>query len=69
MGQFEGRDLLLLKKALSLAILVIEARPDGPFKPESDLLDMKDLADRMMPGNVELEHFLSSARRILRGSP
>ncbi|KKW90178.1 hypothetical protein [Sphingobium chungbukense] len=69
MAKFEGRELLLMKKALSLAILVIERQPDGPFKPESDLVDMKDLAEQLMADDTELEHYLSAAQRILTGKP
>ncbi|MGA1809829.1 MULTISPECIES: hypothetical protein [Sphingobium] len=69
MAQITDRDLHLVKKALCLSIAVIEQQPDGPFRPDSDAADMKDLADRLMANDAELAHYLRSARIILAGKP
>ena len=69
MAELEGRDLHLVKKALCIGILTIESQEDGPFKAESDLTDMKGLADGLMPGGVELHHYMRSAHIALTGSP
>jgi hypothetical protein len=69
MDQIIDRDLHLVKKALCLSIAVIEQQPDGPFRPDSDATDMKDLADRLMANDTELAHYLRSARLILSGKP
>ena len=69
MAQITDRDLHLVKKALCLSIAVIEQRPDGPFRPDCDAADMKDLADRLMANDAELAHYLRSARIILSGKP
>jgi len=69
MAEFEGRDLHLVKKALCVGILTIESQEDGPFKAESDLTDMSALADDLMPGGVELHHYMRSAHIALTGRP
>ena len=69
MAEIIDRDLHLVKKALCLSIAVIEQQPEGPFRPDSDTSDMKDLAERLMASDVELEHYLRSARLILAGRP
>ena len=61
MALFESRDLHLLKKALCLSVLVIEKQPEGPFRPDSDLADLKDLADRQ--GRNRAETVLRAASR------
>ncbi|WP_426387660.1 hypothetical protein [Sphingobium sp. R-21] len=66
---FESRDLHLVKKALCLSVLVIEKQPEGPFRPDSDLADLKDLADRLLPGDTELALYMRSARLVLNGGP
>lgn len=68
MAQFSGRDLHLVKKALCLSILAMEELPDGPFKPASDVTDMKALLEDLMPGDVELQHYMRSAHIALTGS-
>ena len=42
---------------------------DGPFKAESDLTDMKALVDDLMPGGVELHHYMRSAHIAPAGRP
>ncbi|EAT10564.1 hypothetical protein NYF14_12105 [Sphingobium sp. 10 DY56-G10] len=69
MAEFQGRDLHLVKKALCIGILTIESQDDGPFKAGSDLTDMKALADDLMPGGVELHHYMRSAHIALTGRP
>ena len=69
MVQIIDRDLHLVKKALCLSIAVIEQQPEGPFRPDSDAVDMKDIADRLMDNDIELAHYLRSARLILSGKP
>lgn len=69
MAQITDRDLHLVKKALCLSIAVIEQQPEGPFRPDSDLADMKGLADRLMANDSELAHYLRSAALILSGKP
>lgn len=66
---FESRDLHLVKKALCLSVLVIEKQPEGPFRPDLDLADLKDLADRLLPGDTELALYMRSARLVLNGGP
>ena len=39
-GEFRGRDLHLVKKALAIAVLAIERMP-GPFQSGSDMTDMR----------------------------
>lgn len=69
MAHIVDRDLLLVKKALCLSIAVIEQQPESPFRPDSDVADMTDLADRLMKNDGELAHHLRSAQLILRGGP
>lgn len=69
MATFENRDLHLVKKALCLSVLVIERQPEGPFRPDSDLSDLKDLADRLFSGDTEFSHYMRSAHIILNGGP
>lgn len=69
MAQIIDRDLHLVKKALCFSIAVIERQPEGPFRPDSDATDMKDLADRLMANDIELVQYLRSARLILSGKP
>lgn len=69
MAEFQGRDLHLVKKALCIGILAIESQDGGPFKAESDLTDMKALVDNLIPGGVELVHYMRSAHIALSGRP
>ena len=62
------RDLHLVKKALAIATLAIERQP-GPFQSTSDHADMKDLFDRMIELDVELEHYARAARIAVIGEP
>jgi hypothetical protein len=62
MPELNGRDLHLVKKALAIATLAIERRP-GPFQSTSDQADMKDLLDRMIESDVELEYYARAAVR------
>jgi hypothetical protein len=62
------RDLFLVKKALAIAILAIEAR-DGPFQSARDAADMKALLDRVVGSDAELAHYARAARIAYRGEP
>jgi hypothetical protein len=66
MAEFKDRDLHLVKKALAIAVLAIERQP-GPFQSTSDQSDMKALLDRMIRGDVELEHYARAARIAVTG--
>lgn len=66
MAEFKGRDLHLVKKALAIAVLVIERMP-GPFQSGSDMTDMKGLLDQLIESDVELEHYARAARIALTG--
>lgn len=69
MPELAGRELHLVKKALAIAVAAIERTPDGPFRPDSDLADMKALLDRMVASDDVLAHLLRSARIALDGCP
>jgi len=69
MPELAGRDLHLVKKALAIAVLAIQRSPDGPFRSESDLTDMKSLLDEMIESDVELEHYARAARIAVTGQP
>ncbi|ESY71793.1 hypothetical protein X743_18870 [Mesorhizobium sp. LNHC252B00] len=66
MAEFKDRDLHLVKKALAIAVLAIDRQP-GPFQSTSDQSDMKALLDRMIHGDVELEHYARAARIAVTG--
>jgi hypothetical protein len=68
MATFVGRDLHLIKKALSIAILAIE-RQDGPFQSWSDQRNMKALLEEITTSDVELAHYARAARIAVTGSP
>jgi hypothetical protein len=61
MPELTGRDLHLVKKALAIAILVIE-RGSGPFQSLSDQADMKVLLDRIVGGDAQLEFYMKAAQ-------
>ena len=67
MPELAGRDLHLVKKALAIAVLAIQRSPDGPFRSESDLTDIKALLDAMIESDVELEHYACAARIAVTG--
>ena len=69
MPNFEGRDLHLVKKALAIALLTIERSPDGPFRSDSDMADMKALLDDMIESDTELAHYTRAAHIALTGKP
>lgn len=69
MLEFAGRDLHLVKKALAIAMLTIERSPDGPFRSDSDMADMKALLDEMIESDTELAYFTRSAHIALTGKP
>ena len=69
MPELAGRDLHLVKKALAIAVLAIQRSPDGPFRSESDLTDIKSLLDEMIESDVELEHYARAARIAVTGQP
>lgn len=68
MAVFGDRELHLVKKALAIATLAIELRP-GPFQSTSDQADMKALLDEIIESDVELAHYVRSARIAVTGKP
>lgn len=68
MAEFTDRDLHLVKKALSIAVLAIERQP-GPFQSLSDQTDMKELLDRLIASDNQLAHYARSARIAVTGEP
>lgn len=68
MATIQDRELHLVKKALAIAVSVIEGRP-GPLQSPGDLVDMKILLDRLAPGPSELEFYARAARIAIRGTP
>lgn len=69
MPELAGRDLHLVKKALAISVLAIQRSPDGPFRSESDMNDIKSLLDEMIESDVELEHYARAARIAVTGRP
>lgn len=69
MPELSGRKLHLVKKALAIAVASIERMPEGPFRSDSDMADMKDLLDEMIESDVELEHYARAARIAVTGKP
>lgn len=69
MPELSGRDLHLVKKALAIAVATLQRMPDGPFRSDSDMADMKTLLDEMIESDVELAHYARSARIAVNGSP
>lgn len=67
--EIRDRSLHLVKKALTLAVLVIDLQEDGPFKPTSDQEDMKALLGEMIRNDNEMVYYIRSARIILNGGP
>lgn len=67
MATIEMRDLHLVKKALAIAVLVMESQ-GGPFKSSSDQFDMKLLLERLT-SEAELEHYTRSAWIAVMGRP
>ena len=69
MPELTGRNLHLVKKALAIAVSTIKSMPEGPFRSDSDLADMKTLLDEMIASDVELEHYARAARIAVTGQP
>lgn len=69
MPELSGRKLRFIEKALAIAVAAIERMPDGPFRSDSDMVDMKGLLDEMIGSDVELEHYAHSARIAVTGRP
>lgn len=69
MPELAGRDLHLIKKALAIAVLTIERMPEGPFRSDSDMADMKSILDGMIESDVELEHYARAAQIAVTGEP
>ena len=65
MATIELRDLHLVKKALAIAVLVME-RQAGPFQSFDDKFDMKLLLERLT-NETELEHYTQAAWRAVTG--
>ena len=68
MAELTGRDLHLIKKALAIAVLVIERQP-GPFQSISDQRDMKALLDRLIGSDIALATYVRAADIAVTGSP
>ena len=68
MAEFTGRELHLVKKALAIAVLVIESTPE-PFQSASDQADMKALLDQTIPSDTELAAYARAARIAITGVP
>jgi hypothetical protein len=68
MAEFTGRELHLVKKALAIAVLVIESTPE-PFQSASDQADMKALLDQTIPSDTELAVYARAARIAITGVP
>jgi hypothetical protein len=64
--EFGGRELHLIKKALVIAVLVIERLP-GPFQSSSDQADMKAMLDPLLTSNTEVAHYARAARIAATG--
>ena len=69
MPELAGRDLHLVKKALAVAVAAIERMPEGPFRSDSDMADMKRLLDDIIESDAELAHYARAARIAVRGGP
>lgn len=69
MPELSGRKLHLVKKALAIAVGSIKRMPEGPFRSDSDMADMKALLDEMIESDVELAHYARSARIAVTGKP
>ena len=67
MTTIELRDLHLVKKALAIAVLVME-RQRGPLQSRSDQLDMKLLLERLV-GDAEMEFYARAAWIAVTGEP
>ena len=68
MPKLTGRELHLVKKALAIAVLVIERTP-GPLQSASDQTDMKDLLDRLIESDTELAVYTRAAHIAVTGEP
>jgi hypothetical protein len=68
MADLADRDLFLVKKALAIAVLVIDGQ-DGPLQSASDAADMKALLDRLVGSDTELAHYARAARIAYTGRP
>lgn len=64
-----GRDWHVVAKALVVAVAAIERMPEGPFRPDNDVADMKSLLDRMLQSDAVLAQYARSARIALSGKP
>jgi hypothetical protein len=69
MPKLSGRDWQLVVKALVVAVAAIERMPEGPFRPDNDVADMKALLDELVEADAALAHYARSARIALSGKP
>lgn len=67
MATIELRDLHLVKKALAIAVLVMEGQ-GGPLQSSDDKFDMKLLLERLT-NEAELEHYTRAAWIAVMGAP
>ena len=69
MPELSGRDWHLVVKALVIAVTAVERMPEGPFRPDNDVADMKALLDELVESDEALAHYARSARIALSGKP
>ena len=69
MPELSGHNLHLVKKALAIAVASMERMPEGPFRSDSDMADMKTLLDEMIESDAELAHYARAARIAVTGRP
>ncbi|MFI4973439.1 MAG: hypothetical protein ACHP84_02745 [Caulobacterales bacterium] len=68
MAEIAGRQLHLVKKALAIAILIIERTP-GQFQSLSDQADMKAVLDDLIESDTELATYTRAAKIAVTGEP
>jgi hypothetical protein len=66
MAYTAARDSHLVKKALAIAVYVME-RQVGTFQSPDDILDMKLLLERLTDG-PEMDYYLHAARIAVTGA-
>ncbi|AHE55042.1 hypothetical protein [Sphingomonas sanxanigenens] len=68
MTELSMRDLHVTRKALAIAILIIE-RDESALQSYSDMQDMKDLLSRLIESDGELASYQRAARIAVDGRP
>ena len=67
MPELSGRKLHLVEEALVTAVASIEFMPDGSFRSDCEVTDMKALLDEMIETHGELAHHARSSRIAVTG--